>query len=187
MSIRTGSQIKAARALLGWTIDDLAEVAGVNSNTVIRWEGTLAIPVRVPYGVQRITAALLKNDVIPFAEPTPGVRLAEKPIFATPKARARAGHEVSPATEKISPPALRPIVVKQPSREPVRPRRACGAHARSTGKPCQRPALANGRCVNHGGLSTGAKTAEGRARIAEAARRRWVQHRSAGVTGELEA
>jgi transcriptional regulator with XRE-family HTH domain len=177
MSIRTGAQIKAARALLGWTIDDLAEVAGVNPNTVIRWEGMIAIPLRTPYGVQRITTALGKNDVIPFAEPTPGVRLAERPIFATPKARARAGHEVSPPTEKITPPVQHPIVTKQPSREPMRPRRACGAHARSTGKPCQRPALANGRCVNHGGLSTGAKTAEGRARIAEAARRRWAQYK----------
>lgn len=27
----------------------------------------------------------------------------------------------------------------------------CGAHARSSGKPCQRPAMANGRCYHHGG------------------------------------
>lgn len=31
----------------------------------------------------------------------------------------------------------------------------CGAHARTTGKPCQKPPMANGRCRNHGGLSTG--------------------------------
>ena len=40
----------------------------------------------------------------------------------------------------------------------------CGAFARSTGKPCQRKPLANGRCRNHGGLSTGPKTLEGKAR-----------------------
>lgn len=40
----------------------------------------------------------------------------------------------------------------------------CGAFARSTGKPCEAKALENGRCRNHGGLSTGPRTVEGRAR-----------------------
>ena len=40
----------------------------------------------------------------------------------------------------------------------------CGAFARSTGELCQRKPLANGRCRNHGGLSTGPKTAEGKAK-----------------------
>ena len=31
----------------------------------------------------------------------------------------------------------------------------CGAHARTTGQPCQKPPMANGRCRLHGGLSTG--------------------------------
>ncbi len=31
----------------------------------------------------------------------------------------------------------------------------CGAHARSTGQPCQKAPMANGRCRLHGGLSTG--------------------------------
>lgn len=33
--------------------------------------------------------------------------------------------------------------------------RLCGAKARSTGQPCRRRAMANGRCRNHGGASTG--------------------------------
>ena len=49
----------------------------------------------------------------------------------------------------------------------------CRAHARSTGKPCVAKALPNGRCRNHGGLCTGAKTPEGRARISAAQTRRW--------------
>ncbi len=32
----------------------------------------------------------------------------------------------------------------------------CGAHARTTGKPCRCPAMANGRCKLHGGKSPGA-------------------------------
>lgn len=48
----------------------------------------------------------------------------------------------------------------------------CGAYARSTGNPCQAKALANGRCKNHGGLSTGPKTPKGLKAIAQATRQR---------------
>ena len=44
----------------------------------------------------------------------------------------------------------------------------CGAFARSTGHSCQAKALANGRCKNHGGMSTGPKTVEGRRAVATA-------------------
>ena len=50
----------------------------------------------------------------------------------------------------------------------------CGAYARSTGNPCLAKALANGRCKNHGGLSTGPKTPEGRQAIRESTRQRMV-------------
>lgn len=50
----------------------------------------------------------------------------------------------------------------------------CGAYARSTGKPCQASALRNGRCRNHGGLSTGPKSLEGRRAIAEATSKRML-------------
>jgi hypothetical protein len=45
----------------------------------------------------------------------------------------------------------------------------CGAHTRA-GDGCRQPAMANGRCRLHGGLSTGPRTAEGRARCAAARR-----------------
>ena len=49
----------------------------------------------------------------------------------------------------------------------------CGARTRS-GEPCREmPVSGKTRCRLHGGLSTGAKTAEGRARISEAMRRTW--------------
>lgn len=48
----------------------------------------------------------------------------------------------------------------------------CGAFARSTGKSCRAKALANGRCRCHGGLSSGPRTAEGKARSALNLRRR---------------
>ena len=43
----------------------------------------------------------------------------------------------------------------------------CGAKTRR-GTSCQCPAMANGRCRLHGGLSTGPKTAEGMERIRRA-------------------
>ena len=56
-------------------------------------------------------------------------------------------------------------------------RERCGAHARTTGKPCHAPARENGRCKLHGGLSTGPKTAAGRERIAAAQRERCARIR----------
>lgn len=49
----------------------------------------------------------------------------------------------------------------------------CGARTRAGGSCRARVVPGKRRCRMHGGLSTGAKTAEGRARIAEAQRRRW--------------
>jgi hypothetical protein len=43
----------------------------------------------------------------------------------------------------------------------------CGARSRSDGICCS-PPLPNGRCRNHGGLSTGPRTAEGLARMRKA-------------------
>ncbi len=63
----------------------------------------------------------------------------------------------------------------------------CGARCRD-GHPCQAKAtmdadtgcyVRNGRCRLHGGLSTGPRTAAGRARIARAARQRWARARQA--------
>jgi hypothetical protein len=56
-----------------------------------------------------------------------------------------------------------------------RPR--CGAQNRQ-GQPCAvRVEPGKARCRFHGGLSTGPRTAEGKARIAAAQRRRWAQFR----------
>ena len=60
---------------------------------------------------------------------------------------------------------------------PKRDRPLCGATTRrGTSFMCRSP-YANGRCVNHGGRSTGPKTAAGRARIAAAQRERHARQR----------
>jgi hypothetical protein len=53
----------------------------------------------------------------------------------------------------------------------------CEAHTRSTGRPCQAPAMENGRCKLHGGLSTGPRTAEGKERWRKAVREGWRRWR----------
>jgi hypothetical protein len=67
----------------------------------------------------------------------------------------------------------------------------CGAFARSTGQSCQAKALANGRCKNHGGMSTGPRTAEGKRAIAQATAMRMAsgqQERAlAGLRAWLDA
>jgi hypothetical protein len=65
---------------------------------------------------------------------------------------------------------------------PRKERPACGARNRQ-GKPCAvRVEPGKRRCRFHGGLSTGPRTAAGRARIAEAQRRRWRAVRGAVKT-----
>lgn len=78
------------------------------------------------------------------------------------------------------------------NRDATRPRPEasprCGAWARSAGRPCVAKALANGRCKNHGGCSTGPRTPEGWARVKAGTRAAWARWRAAApVTLPLEA
>jgi len=63
----------------------------------------------------------------------------------------------------------------------------CGAYARSTGNPCQAKALSNGRCKNHGGLSTGPRTAAGKMAIAEATAKRMASGQQEKALAGLKA
>lgn len=61
------------------------------------------------------------------------------------------------------------------SPKPRKARPLCGAKAR-TGNPCQmRVEPGKAKCRLHGGLSTGPKTAEGKASIAAATKARWAE------------
>ncbi|MDU8911784.1 HGGxSTG domain-containing protein [Aestuariicoccus sp. MJ-SS9] len=58
-------------------------------------------------------------------------------------------------------------------------RQECGAKTRN-GNPCRLlPEPGKQRCKFHGGKSTGPTTEEGKARIAEAQRKRWARARAA--------
>ena len=58
--IVTGTQIRAARALVGLRRTDLAKAAGLHANAVSYWERHVHIPSaqREPVGVRRMREAL---------------------------------------------------------------------------------------------------------------------------------
>jgi hypothetical protein len=60
---------------------------------------------------------------------------------------------------------LAPVLPPLPKRPPECVDMVCGGKGRRSGRPCQCKGIyANGRCRWHGGLSTGPKTTEGKAR-----------------------
>jgi hypothetical protein len=94
-----------------------------------------------------------------------------RPQFEGPLRRARAAEsddDQMPAENLLNQPNLR-------RRRKDRP--LCGAKTRAGGTCMVRVEFAKTRCRFHGGLSTGPKTEAGRARIAEAQRRRWRAYR----------
>jgi hypothetical protein len=57
----------------------------------------------------------------------------------------------------------------------------CGARTRA-GHPCRRKGLGKGgRCSNHGGMSTGPRTPESRARVAALMKARWALSRASAL------
>jgi len=73
----TGSQIRAARALLGWSAQVLADAAGVGIMTIHRFERENGIPKGQVRIFDQITNALIAGGVEFIGTPDdgPGVRL----------------------------------------------------------------------------------------------------------------
>lgn len=70
---------------------------------------------------------------------------------------------------------------------PRKHRPSCGAKTRAGGECQVRVEAGKRRCRFHGGKSTGPKTDEGRARIAEAQRRRWQAYRDGRAKVKADA
>ena len=77
----TGSQIRAGRALVRWSADDLAIQAGVGVATIRRFESSDSIPAGQARVIQLIKLALESAGVafIGSADDAPGVRLLKVP------------------------------------------------------------------------------------------------------------
>lgn len=73
----SGAQIRAARALLGISAAELAELAGVTWKTVQRFESVEEIPASRSGTLERVNAALRAAGIEFVGDPvtSPGVRL----------------------------------------------------------------------------------------------------------------
>jgi hypothetical protein len=79
--ISSGQQIAAARVLLGWTQQELADASKLHRRSIQYWEREERIPFggyREPVGVRRIRDALTSAGVEVFVRPSVGVRLSIK-------------------------------------------------------------------------------------------------------------
>ena len=148
----TGRDLAAQRRRAGMTQAELAKTADIGRHAVGYWEGKRQVD-GTAWAVQRMAAVL--GPLLPDPALTDRERLAQ-------------------LTGGV--PVSFPVVFRV--REIKRPRPACGAKTRK-GTPCKWKAEpGKARCRLHGGRSTGAKTPEGRKRIAEAQRRRWARWRT---------
>ena len=71
------SQIRAARALLGWTAGDLVEKSGVSRRTIIKCENSDGIPDTTTKTLQKLIHALEAGGIEFIGAPgdRPGVRI----------------------------------------------------------------------------------------------------------------
>ena len=156
----TGAELRALHLAAGLTQIDLARLAGVGRHAVQYWEGKAAFGPR-GWALERIAEVIGPLPV---------------PDYAACDARAR-GWRVShlAALDAWSEARLADELARLAegtAQWKARRRVACGAKTRK-GLPCRnRSEPGKRRCKFHGGKSTGPRTAEGRARFAEAQRRR---------------
>ncbi|HRO14784.1 MAG TPA: helix-turn-helix transcriptional regulator [Paracoccus sp. (in: a-proteobacteria)] len=154
-----GAELAARRKAAGLTQRQLAAKAGVGRTAVQYWEAAHHLDPR-GWAVQRMAGAL--GWVV-------------WPVLCT-TTHAR-GDGVLSLSERMDALAAAQLAAWQ-AREAERAARRrvrCGAKTRK-GTPCRNKSEpGRQRCKFHGGLSTGARTPEGIARIRDAQRRRWAK------------
>lgn len=158
----TGAELAAIRKAAGLSQIELAQRVGIGRHAVSYWECKARVELSA-WAVERMAQVLTLPDA-PFAI---HVRMA-------PVARR--------AQEMARQDALR-LTIMQVMEDRIKFLKAhrrvrCGAKNRK-GIACRLQSEAGKRrCKFHGGKSTGARTAEGIARIAEAQRLRWARWHS---------
>lgn len=104
------------------------------------------------------------------------------PVYSRSNARARDGSYTPRPLAALLEAAISQELSRMQEKEAQRRARlrvTCGAKTTRRGTPCRNKSEpGKRRCKFHGGKSTGPKTPEGRARIAEAQRKRWARWRA---------
>lgn len=152
----TGAELQAHRKAVGLTQQNLAKLAGIGRDAVSYWECKDQIDLR-GWAVRRMLTAL-------------GIPLDS--VLMDQYARAR-GWGLSQSDDILA--KFQTIARVRPSTRHKEKRSICGAKTRK-GEPClNKSEPGRARCKFHGGKSTGPKSEEGRARIAEAQKKRWTK------------
>jgi DNA-binding XRE family transcriptional regulator len=186
----TGQELAALRREAGMTQTQLALLAGFGRHAVSYWETKPTVDPR-GWAPKRMFE-VLGITVVPQLETSTraGARARHGVLsdldryiaeaMARGKARLAAKERTTQARRAATARATQERLTARERAAQTRRRVPCGARTRK-GQPCRMLSVpGRRRCKLHGGMSTGPRTAEGRARIAEAQRRRWRQR----ATGE---
>ncbi|MFD0978207.1 HGGxSTG domain-containing protein [Tropicimonas aquimaris] len=149
--MKTGADLRTLRKARGFGLRELARRAGITHKALQYWEAKATLDPR-GYAVKAIAQAL-------------GAELVGGE-FLDPFARARHG-----VLSKLDDFSSFPEPVAKSRRMPCNARTRKGTPCRAKSEPSK------SRCRLHGGKSTGPRTPEGRAKIAEAQRKRWERWR----------
>lgn len=76
-TIRTGRQLRAARALVRLSQTELAREVGTTTRSIRTWERRDGPPSDAPIFAGKVEAAFARRGVVFFDYPTTGVRLSE--------------------------------------------------------------------------------------------------------------
>ncbi|NLH83141.1 MAG: helix-turn-helix transcriptional regulator [Phyllobacteriaceae bacterium] len=83
-NIRTGAQIRAARALVGLTQAARAEEVGTTARTIRAWESRHRPPSDAPIFAGKVEEAFRRRGVMFVSDPAIGVQLSETGSFRAP-------------------------------------------------------------------------------------------------------
>ena len=159
----TGKELAALRRRSGLSQSALARRTGLSRQAISYWEGKPALDGRAAT-LTKIASAFDQTDRQHILNSRPGLGFT-------------ALHFTAPTPEHWN--LIHTAIAIRKATEAQLQRRPCGATTRK-GAACKLASEpGKKRCRLHGGLSTGPKTAEGKARIAEAQRRRWADRRKA--------
>lgn len=159
----TGAELRVKRKTAGLSQAQLAEAAGIGRQAVSYWERK-PILNNSSWACQRMFEVL-------------GICIMSHKETLT-RARGDGVLLVRPAMEQEEAGQARAWKETREAQRHARLQVPCCAMTRK-GQPCRMQSEpGRKRCKFHGGRSTGPRTLEGRARIAEAQRRRWVAYRT---------
>jgi DNA-binding XRE family transcriptional regulator len=164
----TGPKLKAIRRARGINQTRMGQLIGCTRHEISYWE-TKPNQINTCRGIPARMLEYLEVRVLPGDNPTPRARGDGLLLDAQ---QARCDRNSARINARIVEKAAR---YRQP----------CGAQTRK-GHPCRNMSEAGRRrCKFHGGLSTGPKTPEGKARIAEAQRARWQAFRAVRAVAKI--